>query len=61
MTCSHAPYPCELVSFPWRYVVGGLHGGRWSTDDDPPHPCFCRCGPCMDWYAKDVPVVLPVE
>ena len=64
--CTHAPYPCEQVSFPWRYIVGSfLKPVRWSTEDDPPFPCLCTCEPCEVWRdlkaQVDGPVVLPAS
>ena len=81
MDCRHAGYHCSLVSFPWPYAVTravtpgvpvkrrklirGAEFIRWSTPDDPPFPCLCRCVPCCDWRATkaeiDGPVVLPAE
>lgn len=75
MECRHVPYHCSDVSFPWRYAVthrvtredgqAVVEFIRWSTPDDPPFPCLCKCESCEVWRrlkaSVDGPVVLPVS
>lgn len=81
MACRHEGYHCSKVSFPGSYAVtravtpgapvprGKMIRGaefiRWSTPEDPPFPCLCRCDECENWRRLreqiDGPVVLPVE
>jgi hypothetical protein len=76
MDCTHAGWHCSALILETHYAVTRAvkHPTddvmvpefiRWSTPEDPPFPCLCKCEPCCDWRRTreeiDGPVVLPTS